>query len=294
MRVFSFLGNIVAYFGIGLAISMILLSMFVTNLFDNTNGMESKILDDAKSYLSDHKDEVKQFLLENSGQLSEQTLNMPAISKAQLKQICALPKSPVSQQLCSQLDSMTEEQVKQAFIKELIDTQLEGDEFKQQAAAFVKPITDQIKNLKSQFIQTVGEPLNYTYIGIIILIASIVVISFSEGFNVKKISYKVSRDLLLNTLPFIVVFGAFALLTPADISHMLSKVADPVAFAKIPIFVMNMIFTMVLGIIQASTNPLLIIATIISVVSLSTAITMRILLKREAKTYKQDPAKPEK
>ena len=297
MRVFSFLGNIVAYFGIGLAISMILLSMFVTNLFENTDNLEDKILDDAKSYLLDHKEEVKQLLLENSGQFS-QVPNMPALSKTQLKQVCALPKAPGSQQLCSQLDSMTEEQVKQAFIKELVDTQfdkqLEGDAFKQQAEAFVGPINDQIKNVKLQVTQAVGEPLNYLYIGIIIFLASAVVISFSEKFNVKKISYKISRDLLLNTLPFVAVFGAFALLTPANVYGLLSKIVDSVEFAKIPMFLVNMLVTIALDIVQASTNPLLLIISIISVVSLSTAITMHILIKREAKTYKEDAAKPEK
>ena len=296
MRILSFLGNMFAYFGIGIAVSMIFLSMFVMNLFENIDGMEESILNDAKTYLLDHKEDLKQYLLENSDQFAQQIPGIQEIGKEQLKQLCASPQAQISQQLCSQLDSMTDEQAKQALIKELLDTQLEkqleGEAFKQQAEAFAGPLKEQITNVKSQVTQIIGEPLNYLAIGIILLVASTVIIFFSEGFNVKRASYKVSRNLLLNTLPFIAVFGAFALLTPDNVSDMLSKAVDQTELAKVPAFLITMLTTMALGIIKASTNPVLITAIIVSAASLAIAATMRILIKREAKTYKQDADKP--
>ena len=285
MKFIRLIGNFFAYFGVGMAISMIFLALFVNNLFTNTDKMEATIVEDAKAYLMDHKEELKQYLSANINQL-ETMPGVPQLSKNQLKQVCVLQQGMVSEQLCSQLDSMTDEQAKQAFVKELVDTQLEnqlqGDAFNQQAQVFVGPIKDQLAKVKAQVTDTVGEPINYLFFGIIIFLVSTLLIFFSEGLNLLQTSYKISRDLALNSFPFMLLFGLFALINPTNVSDMLSRVTDPTALAKIPVFLVTMLTTMALNLVQASTNPVLVVAIIIFIMSLSAMLFTRHLIKKGA------------
>lgn len=77
------------------------------------------MIENTKEYIAENKDEVKEFLMAN--QDSEQ---LQAINKEQLTQLCAMPDPPISQDLCTNLDSLTEQEAKNQVISDIIDNQL--------------------------------------------------------------------------------------------------------------------------------------------------------------------------
>lgn len=271
MKLLRFFGNFFAYILMGLAITLMFAALLTNNVFKSTDHIDQLLTTNVKAYVSDHKSEVKDFLMEQS-----QTLNLN-IDKNQIKDICAGEKPPVSKDFCLKMDALTEEQAKNAFVQDLVDNQIAGGAFDSQISQFAGDANKQVAGAVNPIKEKIGNPMNYFLGGIVLYLLSVGLIFLSSGFNIKLSLYKTARDTLFNTLPFVVAFGVIAALTPQNLIDVIMKISGNSELTNLPAIIVNMIMSVVLGALKSATNPLLIIAVIVALASLTLVIVMKIL-----------------
>jgi len=269
-------------------ISLIFLSLSLNNLFENTINLDEEVVSSITSYVQDHKEEVKQYVIEAG---AENIADIPNLNKESIKQTCLMPgpNMDLPESLCGNLDSLTEENARKQFLEAVIDLQLESGAFDQQINQISEMAKEKISGVRQQVTDKSG-PINmYLIIGIIGYIVSVLLLFIISNSNIKLALYKVGRNTFLDSMIFVLSFGYIALLTPSYITGLMSSLAGE-AMSKIPLFILNLVASLALDVLKASTNPLLILAIIMSVISLALAVIMRILLKQEG-AIKEQPEK---
>lgn len=274
------IGNFSVYLMIGLAISIIFLSLLINNIFENTEDLDELLLENAKVYITENKEELRAQLSESNEFLD--------LKKEQLKLVCASAEIKISDEFCNNLDTMEEQEAKEKFLDEILGTQLAEGYFDQQLAAYAEQVDTEVTEVMAPLKQAVGSPAKYLIAGIITYLIAAGLLFLLSNRQLKQTAYKAAKNTFLNILPFIIVFGCIAIITPEHIMGTITKAAPAVTeqLAQLPESIVNMVITIVLDVFKQSTNPLLTLAIVLSVISLAIAITMKVLIKKEAPAKK--------
>ena len=271
MGILKSIGNFFLFLLMGLCISLVFTSMMVQNLMYSTDNIDKLLVDNAKQYIADHKTEVKSFLVNQS-----RTLNIN-INKDQMKTMCAASDSPLSKDFCLKLDAFSEVQAQNAFVQDIVDKQIDGGAFDKQISDFALQGKEQITNSIDSVKKVIGNPVNYLIAGIIgyLLVAGMVFLI--SGFSVKIALYKIGRNTLFNTLPFVAFSIYILLLTPQKVLGMIAAMAGSTEISKLPAIIVNMILTIILNIAKSAINPVFVVAVVVVLVSLALMIAMKIM-----------------
>lgn len=268
----SILGSLFLSIGVLLVVSFFLSS----NINKNIDLIDDTILSVSDKFLEENKVELRNQIANSlEGQ-------MP--SKDELKLGCNKPqivpeglKPVLTTEFCSELDSMSDESVKNRILDYLIESNLKG-----------LTATSTSSEESRQQIREALSTINPAYLispiilGIILFVLGSLLILVSTGFNLIKGLYKISLKTSINLFTVSLFLFMIFLLSPRMISDFLNFVKDAIKIQlpEMPVILLDFVSTIFLEWIKLSTNPVL-IGTLIALVPFVAASVFLYIKKRK-------------
>ncbi len=295
--ILGILGSLVMLVGF----AIFFFGLVLSNMVSNIDSFDEMTKTSVSRFVEENRQEVREFVEES---IIQNLGPMDFVDKDTLKILCSAPESMfvdgdgsmefqevLTDDVCSDLESKTDEEVRNTVIDALIDNQIDS-------VLQIVQQTEEVKQAMGGMQESYDSVKNYIYGGSIFLyLLGAFLVFWSTGFKWKKTLYSVSLQTAIKLLTVAGVFYYIMIMKAETILSLMEGLkenfAEVAAATEIPQIIVKLAAVVMLDWVRMATNPLITLSLIAAVPFIAIVVVLLIVRNKERKKHNSKELKDE-